>query len=294
MISVLSLAACGAAQNTAPEATLDISATAEQWRVHEVNRQLAIALHNNGTTPVEVRRVEPLLASFAGEAAADTDALLPVGGLRVDVPVSFGTGGCTTATAAASQVRVTARPQGTSGWQQVTLDLPYPNPLLDKLLALDCAAEKVRASVTLTFGPWQDRGRDGVRGSLVVERAPAATGTITVTELDGNVLYRLAFPRGVRRAVTAANPTASAEIVVTPLRCDPHAFAEVKKPFEFPVRVALDRGEPLATTVDVDDDDKSALDTMLRRICGVPGPAANTQPGGSAQPGMSAQPGASG
>ena len=58
--------------------------------------------------------------------------------------------------------------------------------------------------------------------------------------------------------------------VTTPLRCDLHAFAEVKKPFEFPVRVSLDGGKQLYTTVPVDEDDRKALDTMLRRNCGVP------------------------
>src|SRR5690349_24247871 len=93
------------------EPPLRLSATAEQWRVHEVNRQLAIALHNNGDVPVRITRVEPVLPSFDGEAAVDTDALLPVGGLRVDVPVPFGTGTCVS-TAAPSQVVIDARPDG--------------------------------------------------------------------------------------------------------------------------------------------------------------------------------------
>jgi hypothetical protein len=278
--TLLLLAACSEATPETPGAGLRLHATAEQWRVHEVNRQLAIALHNDGDTPVRVARVEPVLPSFEGEKPADTDAVLPVGGLRVDVPVSFGAGGCTPAEAAPSQVIVTARPEptgtgagtgtGASDWQTVTLDLPNPNPLLNNLLAIDCAAEEVQRSVTLSFGPWQDLGPDGVRGSLRAERTAAATGTVRITELDGNVLYRLAFPKAREAEVTATAPAASIDLVVTPLRCDLHAFAEVKKPFEFPVRVALGDREPLASTVPVDEDDKKALDTMLRRICKVP------------------------
>ncbi|MEU4564436.1 hypothetical protein AB0F72_39160 [Actinoplanes sp. NPDC023936] len=270
---VISLLLAGCTGTPAGETTdqpLNISVTAEQWRVHEVNRQLAIALRNNGTTPVRVSHVAPDLPSFEGESGVGTDALLPVGGLRVDVPVPFGAGGCAPAEAAASRVTVTARPEGATEWQQVTLDLPHPNPLLDKLLAADCAAETVRESVTLAFGAWQDLGPDGVRGSLDITRTGDATGTVRITELDGNVLYRLAFPEGGTAEVTAARPAAAIPIVVTPLRCDPHAFAEVKKPFEFPVHVALDGREPLAGTVPVDEDDKTALDTMLRRVCKVP------------------------
>ncbi len=271
-VALVLLAACSDTPDDDAGQPIAIRATAEQWRVHEVNRQLAIALHNDGDTPVRVSRVEPVLPSFDGETPADTDAVLPVGGLRVDVPVLFGTGGCTPTRAAPSQVIVTARPEGAADWQRVALDLPHPAPLLDKLLALDCATERIEQSVTLSFGPWQDLGAGGVRGSLVVERTAAATGPVTVTELDGNVLYRLAFPDGIRREVTAANPRAQAPLVVTPLRCDAHAFAEVKKPFEFPVHVALGDGEALATPLPVDEDDRAALDTMLRRICEIPGP----------------------
>ena len=249
---------------------LTLRATAEQWRVHEVSRRLAVALHNEGGVPVQVNRVEPVLPGFEGEAAVDTDAVLPVGGLRVDVPVPFGEGGCGTASAP-SQVIVSARPEGASAWQRVTLDLPHPNPLLDKLLATDGAAQRIAESVTLSFGPWQDLGPRGVRGSLEVERTAAATGAVTIEELDGNVLYRLAFDRKPPLAtVDATTGRARVPLTVTPLRCDLHAFAEVKKPFEFPVHIALDAGEPLVSTVPVDDDDRAALDTMLRRICKVP------------------------
>lgn len=250
---------------------LRLRVTAEQWRVHEAARELAVALHNDGDVPVRVTRVEPVLPSFEGEEAVSTDALLPVGGLRVDVPVKFGTGGCEAA-AAASHVVVEARAEGAARPQRITLPFPHPNPLLDKLLATDCAAQRIRSSVSLRFGPWQDLGPDGVRGSLVVERTAAAgTGTVRVLSLDGNVMYRLTMARTTPLAtVDAARPTVSVPFTADPLRCDLHAFAEVKKPFEFPVRVAVDDGEPLADVVPVDDDDRAALDTMLRRICGVP------------------------
>lgn len=250
---------------------LRLRATAEQWRQDEVARKLAVALHNDGDTPVWVSRVEPDLPSFEGEEPADTEALLPANGLRVDVTVPYGTGGCVAA-AEPSHVVVVARAEGETRTQRVRLALPHPNTLLNRLLADDCAAETVRDSVTLRFGDWEDLGADGVRGSLVAERTAAATaGTVRVHSLDGNVMYRLAFTAASPLAeVTAAKPVATVPFVASPLRCDLHAFAEVKKPFEFPVRVSLDGGPQLPTTVTVDDDDRKALDTMLRRNCGVP------------------------
>jgi hypothetical protein len=268
---LLSMATACSSPAEPPPPPLKLSATAEQWRVHEVSRRLAVALHNDGDVPVQVNRVEPVLPSFEGEAGVDTDAILPVGGLRVDVPVPFGEGGCGGASAA-SQVIVSARPEGATAWQRVTLDLPHPNALLDKLMADDCAAQRITESVTLSFGRWEDLGPQGVRGSLEVKRSAAATGTVTIDELDGNVLYRLAFARKDPPLATVSAQSARAVVpfVVTPLRCDLHAFAEVKKPFEFPVHISLDQAEPLVSTVPVDDDDRAALDTMLRRICKVP------------------------
>ncbi|BCY13567.1 hypothetical protein [Actinoplanes sp. L3-i22] len=249
------------------EPVLRLTATAEQWRVHEVNRQLAIALHNNGTVPVHVSRVEPVLPSFDGEAAADTDALLPVGGLRVDVPVSYGTGTCAT-TAAASHVVVWARAEGSTVVERLTLPLPDPNPLLDKLLKADCATQTIDRAVSLKFGPWTDAGADGLRGSLDVTRV---SGTIQVLELDGNVMYALTLPTKTPLAeVSAATPAASVPLTAKPARCDAHALAEIKKPFEFLATVTLDGGDKLVTAVPVTDADKKTLDRMLRRICKLP------------------------
>jgi len=248
-----------------------LHATAEQWRNNEVNRELAVALHNDGDVPVWVSRVDPVLPSFQGATGVDTNTLLPPTGLRVDIPVKFGTGSCIR-TAAASHVVVVARPEGATKWQRVTVPLPDPNPLLDKLLAIDCATQRVQQSVTLRFGPWRDLGKAGVQGSLVVDRTAAATGAVQIAELDGNIMYDFAFATKATplAGVTAAAPHAEVPFVAQPQRCDLHAFAEIKKPFEFVVWVGLDGAKPLTTTVPVDDDDRKALDTMLRRNCGMP------------------------
>jgi len=251
--------------------TVRLHATAEQWRNNEVNRELAVALHNDTGVPVWVSRVDPVLPSFQGATGVDTNTLLPAGGLRVDIPVKFGTGSCIP-TAAASHVVVVARPEGATKWQRVTVPFPNPNPLLDKLLAIDCATQRVQQSVTLRFGPWHDLGKAGVEGTLVVDRTAAATGTVQVNEVDGNVMYDFTFAKKATplATVTAAAPHAEVPFVAQPQRCDLHAFAEIKKPFEFPVWVALDGAEALTTTVPVDADDRKALDTMVRRNCGLP------------------------
>src|SRR5690348_17732158 len=65
-----------------------------QGRVDEVRHTVQISMHNEGPAKVTVERVELQAPSFKGVGPVAVDAPLPVGGLRVDVPVSYGTGIC--------------------------------------------------------------------------------------------------------------------------------------------------------------------------------------------------------
>ncbi len=260
--------------DTTPDTATDAVAaprlrvTAEQWRTDEVARNLAVALRNDGDVPVRVSRVELRLPSFTGAGAVPTEALLPVGGLRVDVPVPYGTGtACAAASSAPSHVVVDAAPEG-GPTSRMTLPLPYPNVLLDRLVRQDCQIARAARSVSVGFAPWRPTRAGWLRGGLVVTRAAGAgSAPVTVADLGGNVLYNVkpvqlgALPAGVR--------TVTFPLVADVVDCDPHAVAEVKKPYEFPVRLVLG-SENVPTTVTVSAADRLTLDTLLRRRCGLP------------------------
>jgi hypothetical protein len=254
----------------APPTTPALHVTAEQWRTDEVARNLAVALHNDGPKPIRVSRVQLDLPSFTGAGTVEREALLPVGGLRVDVPVPYGTGtACSSATprSAPSRVVVDAAEEG-APVRRVTLDLPYPNTLIDRLLRQDCQIARAARSVALTFAPWTSTPDGRLRGGLVVTRAGGADpSAVTVADLDGNVLYNLTPDR--LGELPAGAPAVTFPLLADVLDCDPHAVAEVKKPYEFPVRLTL-AGDNVPTTVTVSEDDKVTLDTMLRRRCHLP------------------------
>lgn len=254
----------------APPPPPKLRVTAEQWRTDEVARNVAVALHNDDAVPIRVSRVELVLPSFTGAGALATEALLPVGGLRVDVPVPYGTGTACAGdqpVSAPSQVIVDAAPEG-GPTSRVTLDFPYPDALLDRLLRLDCLAARAARSVSLTFGPWTPTAAGALRGALVVTRAPGADpAAVTIADLGGNVLYDLQ-PGGLGD-LPAGAPRATFPLLADVVDCDPHAVAEVKKPDEFPVRLILG-GDDVPTRVTVGEGDKLTLDTMLRRRCGLP------------------------
>jgi hypothetical protein len=265
----------GSGDGTPAAGDLRLRATAEQWRTNEVQRTVAVALHNDGPVPVRVSRVELVFPSFAGAAASDTDALLPPNGLRVDVPLPYGTGTCTdlsnTAPAAApAEVIVDARPDG-GATSRVRLALPYPNALLDKLLRDDCVQQRLNRSVVLSFGPWTNRADGTLAGHLILTAGPARDAAVDLLEINGSIhtLVRPADPAAKRPLITLPATTASVTlpVIADASRCDPHAVAEAKKPFEFPAFLSVGGGAEIATTLPVTEADKLALDRMLRTRC---------------------------
>jgi hypothetical protein len=260
----------------ADAASLKLRVTAEQWRQHEVARQVAIALYNDGPVPVRVSRLELVAPSFDGLAAVAVDALLPPGGLRVDVPISYGIGRCdgvnTTPSAEPSTVLVEATPAGGRA-RTLTLRLAQPNPMLDKLLRNDCEQARLRRAVaTVHFGGWRADAA-GLRGTVVVERGAEDT-PVTLQDLTGSIMYSLdPDPAGRPRplgTLAAGQRRLVVPVTARPGRCDQHALAEIKKPFVFPAWITLGDGERRYTEIAVSDPDRKLLDRMLRRVCHLP------------------------
>ncbi len=257
-------------------AGLALRVSVEQYRTDEVARTVEVAFHNDGPLPVRVSRVDLELPSFEGTGPVTVDALLPPNGLRVDVPVPFGTGRCdgvhTSPRAAASTVVADVAPEGGQA-RSLRLALADPNPMLDKLLHLDCEAARLHRAASIHFGDWTAYP-GGLHGNLVVDRGEEDTA-VRVDDLTGSIMYTIDAP-GPRPLGTLApgQRRLAIPVTATPGRCDQHALAEIKKPFVFPAWVTLSqRGsgdgemEQLYTEIVVSDADRNALDTMLRRVC---------------------------
>jgi hypothetical protein len=105
---------------------------------------------------------------------------------------------------------------------------------------------------------------------VVVERG-AEDIAVTIQDLTGSVMYAIttAGPRPLGTLAPGQRRLAI-PVTATPGRCDPHAVAEIKKPFVFPAWAKLGDGEKLYTEIVVSDADKKRLDTMLRRVCALP------------------------
>jgi len=242
-----------------------------QNRFDEVRRTVEISMSNAGPAPITVEQVELQAPSFTGVGRVRVDATLPVGGLRVDVPVGYGTGICRgdalEPRSNPAHVRFTVRTED-GRTRNVRLPLPDPEPMLDKLLAADCRQAFLDRQATFTFGPWTQLPKGQVSGTVVIKRA-GFRGTVTLREFAGSILLEvLPTPlRGRTPKPYGVLETGMSElripIVVTGDRCTPHVLAEIKKPYVFPAFVGLDGGEPLYTELTVTAADRAAFEPVI-------------------------------
>lgn len=242
-----------------------------QGRVDEVRHTVQISMHNEGPAKITVERVELQAPSFRGVGPVTVDAPLPVGGLRVDVPVSYGTGICQgdelKPRSAASHVAFGVRTED-GKLHDVRLPLPDPDPMLDKLLAIDCQQAYLDRQVTLTFGPWTPLPSGWLNGTVVLKRV-GYPGTVTLQEFVGSILLEV-LPLPAREqtpkpyaVLQPGQQEVTVPVVVDGERCTPHALAEIKKPYVFPAWLSLDGGPPLYTELKITDAERDAFKPVI-------------------------------
>lgn len=124
--------------------------------------------------------------------------------------------------------------------QVVTL----PSEVLADINAAECAAKRVRDIAAPGFGPIESVGDGRLRTSVVLTRGSEGS-TATLERIQGNIIFQITPDAGTVPAdlVLHADQVA-VPVTIIATRCDPHAFAEAKKPFVFPLWVTIDDGEP--------------------------------------------------
>ncbi|GAA3268218.1 hypothetical protein Dvina_42655 [Dactylosporangium vinaceum] len=272
-ILALALSGCGSGKPDKPQKPdLKVRVELTQGRVDEVRHTVQISMHNDGPAKLVVQQLELKAPSFKdGAGPVKADAWLPPGGLQVDVPVSYGTGICTgddlKPRAAASTVEM--RVQTEDGRvTDVTVPVADPNPMLDKLLAIDCQQAYLDRQATFTFGPWTHLPSGWVDGTVIVKRT-GFKGTITLQEFVGSILLEV-LPTPQREAtpkpyavLQPGTDEVRIPIIVDGERCTPHALAEIKKPYVFPAWVSLDGGPLLYTELKITDAEVAAFKPVI-------------------------------
>ncbi|PBC38776.1 hypothetical protein CJ179_40130 [Rhodococcus sp. ACS1] len=216
---------------------------------------------NTGGAPVTVTSVA--LDSPGFEAAPETGRVVELGpGNRIDVEAEYGTVRCDTRPEPAYAV-IGVTGQGAS---PVRVPLATPYDVLGRIHDGDCAAEELARAVPVTLIPAATPPEPAapLPARLVVSRG-TASGDVRVDEIGGSVLYAL---RGALPATMRADEDRlSIDITIDAARCDPHALAESKKPFVFPLWIAVGSSAPEYSRIPVSEENRRILTNYLTTTC---------------------------
>ncbi|MFD9662966.1 hypothetical protein ACFWAY_15285 [Rhodococcus sp. NPDC059968] len=214
---------------------------------------------NTGDAPVAVTSVA--LDSPGFEAAPETRREVELGpGNRIDVEAEYGPVRCDTPPEPAYALI------GVAGASPVRVPLATPYDVLGRIHDGDCAAEDLARAVPVTLipaaGPPEPTAP--LPAQLVVSRG-TASGDIRLDEIGGSVLYALhgALPATMR----ADEDRLSVDITIDAARCDPHALTEAKKPFVFPLWIAVGSSEPEYSRIPVSEESRRILTNYLTATC---------------------------
>ncbi|SEG83287.1 hypothetical protein SAMN05444920_105172 [Nonomuraea solani] len=259
--------ATGASPSAAPPAGVSVSLA--QWRSDEPAHALQVAVRNTGETPVRFADVQLVTPSFATLPARRTDAVIKKTE-RTDLRIPYGAAVCSPR--GLPEVRpatvVAHLSTGSEPPRRVVFTVPHPDPLLARLLRDECSEFLIKQAASIEFGPeWKESGKV-MRGDLVVTRR--GPGAVTLNDVAGTTHY-IATPKERPLGVLEAGARRlEVPIELTPGRCDPHAFAEAKKAFLFPVRASIDGGEERVVIVTPPEPLQERLTAYAMRVCGLP------------------------
>ncbi|WP_336209198.1 hypothetical protein [Nonomuraea sp. LPB2021202275-12-8] len=241
------LSGCGgpspqATPSSDPPAGLSVSLA--QWRSDEPVHGMQVAVRNTSGTPVYFADVQLVTPSFETLPAQKADTTIQRTD-RTDLPIPYGKAVCSPEglpEVRPATVVAHLRTGSEQALRRVVFKVPHPDPLLARLVRDECSEYLIKQAADISFGPGWRREGEAMRGTLTLTRR--GPGTVAVHSIGGTTHY-IAAPVGKANPLVELGAQASraeAPIELTPGRCDPHAFAEAKKAFQFPVRASVDGG----------------------------------------------------
>ncbi len=231
---------------------------------------VAVRIENHGDEPVLVVAVELLTASFEAVEPTEVQVSIPPEQAKW-ILVDYGPGVCG-GDPAPALAPTSARIVVAEGERRETVEFELPDAEYQGLgtrLNADCSRQMVSAAVDLRLTGWTAAADGTLRANLTVARR-AGDEPLAFLEMRGSVLYRLEPPTGEPFGVVTPDESL-VEIPVTarPGRCDPHALADVKFPYQFRTWLTIGDSEQLVADIATDLDGQERLLQMWHTVCGL-------------------------
>jgi hypothetical protein len=269
LLAVLA-AGCAAPSADAPAATPSagptdhavpgIEAEAVRLRTDEaVGGQVQVRITDTGDEPFTVTSVTLDSPGFAPVAPREASTEFAPG-RTIDLPVQYGEPRCGVASEPAAARLTVVRPDGTSE----DLRVPLAAEIMTRIHEEECAVLALLEVVCVDVVERADED-DAVTGQLRLLRRDG-NGPVTVSRVDRSVILHVTadeLPGGMAED----EDEFSTPVRFTSATCDPHALAETKKPYVFPLEVTVGDGEPVVLDLPVDDDLRRRLEALVDRVC---------------------------
>lgn len=254
-------------------AVAGMTALAYRTRVDEAaGGRFQIKLTNTGSEPFTVVSTGLDSAGFTTvpQSARRTE-FAP--GARIDMPTPYGEVRCgpDEPPEPAYAALDILRPNGST--ERVRVPMPSDYGVLTRIHDQGCVARQLAEDVTVELTGLDEVGQGAqqvVHGVLRLTRA-ASPADIAVTDIRGSVLYDVgpASGSGLPAILAADAHTLDVPVEMSPASCDTHIIAETKKPFVFPLFLALDGGEPIFSLIPVSEAQRGMLYDSLIVACGL-------------------------
>jgi hypothetical protein len=275
-LAVVALAGCGAQTSGRPAGTAartdavpavpavpGIGAEAVRLRTDEtIGGQLQVRLTDTGTAPFTVTAVAIDSPGFAAVPPTPVSTTYQPG-QTIDLPTPFGSVNCAAAVEPAA-----ARLTVIRGGAPEEVRVPLTGGTLTLVHGEECAVAAVRAVVDPELAGLADGG-DGqsLTGTVLLTRR-AGNDPVEVLALGRSVLLKPSVDRDLPVTLLPGENELALPVTVTLASCDPHVLAETKKPFVFPLSIAVADADPVPVDLPVDDAQKATLQQLVDRVCG--------------------------
>jgi hypothetical protein len=237
-----------------------IEAEAVRLRTDEaVGGQVQVRITDTGDEPFTVTTVALDSPGFAPVPPREASTLFEPG-RTIDLPVRYGEPRCDVAAEPAAARLTVVRSDGSSE----ELRVPLAAEILTRIHGEECAVLALLDVVDVRVGGLADED-DALTGELRLTRR-AGDEPVTVARVGRSVILDVTAEE-LPAELPADEDELATPLVFTSATCDPHALAETKKPYVFPLEVTVGDGEPVVLDLPVDDELRARLEALVDRVC---------------------------